>query len=472
MSFDPGSIVAFRYARAAFDPATGVAEFDFELWASDADTGPVVRERFTERVRFTLPGPGAVGAAAAPSADTLARLDRVLALLGGVIGLSYYKAAAPDRVELAVPGLTIEAVGYLRTVLRHGLAEFAYRAGLPGLLDPEVDTDELEPAYGAAGGSGGGAGEVRAPGGAPLVPIGGGKDSVVSVESLRAAGLAPIQFAVNPNAIIERVVAASGLPVVSARRELDRHLLELNADGALNGHVPVTAMNTLIAVAQSLLLGLGPVVMSNESSASDPTLTWGVEPVNHQWSKSLDAERALAEVLVPQAGLEAATFSLLRPFSELRIAGGFAKTDRYDDAIVSCNRAFRISGATPSWCGECDKCRFVFLALAPHMEPDRLVGIVGHDLFADPAQLPGFRDLLGLGEHKPFECVGEEAESSVAVTLVSRVPRWAASPVIAGLLAEAPEFGVGDASLERRVLGESAALPVPAPYETARRALV
>ena len=430
MSFEPRSVTAFRYAAARFDAATAVAEFDFEL------IGEGEPLRFTESITFTT-GP----AAPVLSAEDAERLQRVLALLGAVLGLSYFKAAAPPRVELDVAGLTAEAVEYLRQVLRHGLAEFAYRAGLPSLLDPDIVAADLAPAL-----------PIRDAEGAPFVPIGGGKDSVVSVESLRAVGLEPAQFA--------------------ARRRLDPALLDLNARGALNGHVPVTAMNTLIAVAQSLLLGLGPVVMSNESSASDPTLEWDGESVNHQWSKSLEAERLLSAVLEPQAGLRGASFSLLRPFSELRIARGFAATTRYDAAIVSCNRAFRLAGATPTWCGECDKCRFVFLALAPHLEPERLLGIIGHDLFADEAQLPGFRALLGLGDHKPFECVGEEAESSVAVTLVSRMPRWADSPVIRALLAEAPELAAGDAALEEHILGESEALAVAAVYERARRALV
>jgi hypothetical protein len=449
MAFVPGDVTVFRFEAVRFEPATGEAEFDFAL------AGATVLERFTERVTFAAPA-----APIEPAAR--ARVDRLLVVLGGVLGLSYFKAAAPPRVEIAVDGMTAAARDYLRLVLREGLAEFAYRAGFPALLDPEfVSTTVAEPRS-----------ERVSPDGRPLVPIGGGKDSVVTVESLAAVGLDPVQVAVNPNAIIRRVAEVSGRPLVAISRRLDPHLLDLNAAGALNGHVPVTAMNTLLAVVQAQLLGLGPVVMSNESSASDPTLDWNGVPVNHQWSKGLAAERALAEMLGPQAGLEGATFSLLRPFSELRIARAYGRTTGYDGAIVSCNRAFRTSGATPAWCGDCDKCRFVFLAFAPYLEPERLIGIVGVDLFADPAQVPGFRTLVGLGDHKPFECVGEEAESSVALTLVSRMPRWAGSPVVAALVAEAPVFAAGDPELERRVLAESEADPVPPRYEEARRALV
>jgi len=461
MSFDPRSIAAFRYAGMRYDEDTAVAEFDFELVPADDAAEPI---RFTESVALTA-------GFAAPALDDAAeaRFTAVLVLLGAVLGLSYYKAAAPPRIELAVGGLSDAAVDYLRVLIREGLAEYAYRNDLPGLIEPELV--RTAPA--------GAVPPLRHLEGAPLVPIGGGKDSIITVESLRAAQLDPVEFVVNPNAVHERVADASGFPLVAARRRLDPSLLALNAAGALNGHVPVTAMNSLIAVAQSVRLGLGPVVMSNESSASDPTLHWslptGEVAVNHQWSKSLDGELALSAALVGQAGLVDAVFSLLRPFSELRIARGYATTAHivaYDRAMVSCNRAFRISGATPSWCGDCDKCRFVFLVLAPWMDADRLIGIVGSDLFDDLGQLPGFRDLLGLGAHKPFECVGEEAEASVAVALLTRQPRWAASPVISALVAEAPELAAGDAEAEARLLGEAPAPLLPEPFEGARRALV
>jgi hypothetical protein len=448
MTFEPSRCTEFRYESATLDRVSGEASFVFTL------QGHVV-ESFVERVIFTLPED-------ARGVDW-PRVDALVALLGAILGLSYYKAAAPDRVVIAVDGVTDAGLTYFAAALKYGLSEFAYRAGLAAPLEPTITRQgTAAPAFD----------ELLLPAGAPLVPIGGGKDSVVSVESLVAENLHPMQFAVNPNAIINRVAAVSGHPLVSARRVVDRHLLELNTAGALNGHVPVTAMNSLIALVQSRLLGLGPVVMSNESSASDPTLDWNGEPVNHQWSKSLEAERALVAAIRDQAGLEGAYFSLLRPFSEVRIARGFAQTTRYDAAIVSCNRAFMLDGGTVGWCGNCDKCRFVFLAFAPYMSRDRLVGIIGKDMFADPAQLPGYRALLGLDSHKPFECVGEEAECSVAMSMVSRQETWASTTIVRALLAEIPSLSVGDSGMEALVLGESEADALSDSYERARHALV
>ncbi|MHB1234901.1 MAG: hypothetical protein ACYCZK_04425, partial [Microbacteriaceae bacterium] len=295
----------------------------------------------------------------------------------------------------------------------------------------------------------------------PLVPIGGGKDSVVSVESLRRAGLQPTQFAVRPNSIIRRVAASSGLPFVEAGRVIDPLLLRLNAVGALNGHVPVTAMNTLIGVVQSLLLGLGPVVLSNERSASDPTLVWDGIPINHQWSKSLEAELLLETTLRAQVGYRGLSFSLLRPYSELRIAANFSRIGGYDQVIVSCNRAYRQGTADVSWCGECDKCRFIFLVFAPFMSPERLAGIFGQNLFEDAAQVAGFRQLLGLGSHKPFECVGEEAECTVAMSLAIRQEAWRDSVVARRLVSEAPALAVGDPALEAEVFASGPAPEFP-----------
>ena len=446
MVFVPATIAEFRYLDSRIDRSTGVAEFDFAFVGGDNET-------FTERVAFTLP----------ETADAIdwPRVDSALVLLGGVIATSYYKAAAPNRFVVDAAGLTPAGRDYLASVIANGLAEFAYRAGLPGLPAPELVVTTLADEWTAA----------VEPQGEPLVPIGGGKDSVISVESLAAVGFSPVQFAVNPNVIIRRVAEVSGHPLVTAKRTLDRRLLELNAEGALNGHVPVTAMNSLIAITQSLLLGLGPVAMSNESSASDPTLTWDGVAVNHQWSKSLDAERELIAVLEPQSGLVNAYFSLLRPFSELRIARGFSLVTKYDASIVSCNRAFRLGADHVGWCGDCDKCRFVFLAFSPFMSSERLSGIFGKNMFADESQIPGYRALLGLDAHKPFECVGEEAECSVAMSQASRLEQWADTPVVAALLAEIPSLREGDPALEATVFANSPAVALTSRYEDARHAL-
>jgi UDP-N-acetyl-alpha-D-muramoyl-L-alanyl-L-glutamate epimerase len=408
------SFDTFAFPARSFDPDAGVATFDYRLG------GPGGELRFTETVTFPVP--------AVPSPAQRAAFDRVLELLHLVAGVSYYKAAAPRDLVLPAP-LGPEAVALVTAVYTQGLAEYAYRNDLPHVLDlrPAVPVGEPYPAP-----------VLDTSGRQPLSAVGGGKDSIVTLEALREGGLDPVPFSVSPNWVIDAVGEASGLTALSARRRLDPALFALNKAGARNGHIPVTAINSLIAVASAVLNGLGPVVMSNERSASDPNLIWNGHEINHQWSKGVVAEGLLRAALTAHAGLVEPYFSLLRQLSELHIAKLFARTTRYDAVVTSCNAAFRLHDPTARWCGHCPKCRFVFLALAPFVDRHRLVGIFGADLLGDVAQVPGFLEILGIDAHKPFECVGEVEEAVVALGLLAGNPQWQDAAVVRALRAAVP----------------------------------
>ena len=409
---------ALRMTSREVDTATGVVTFGYLL---DGDQP----EAFTETITFPV-----------GSHKTDAFL-RTLELLHVVAGVSYYKAGAPPRV-VTPDGFGPAARAFFDAVYTDGLAEFAYRNQLPHVLELRVETG---PSFSAVD-------QTDNAGGRPLSTVGGGKDSIVTLEILRDAGFHPVPFSVNPNPVIDKVNAASGLTALAARRKLDPRLFELNKAGGLNGHIPVTAINSLIAVATAAWHGLGPVAMSNERSASDPNLIWNGHEVNHQWSKGETAEGLLREAVREHAGLTEPYFSFLRPLSELRIAELFAAHRRYDDTVTSCNQAFKLHDPTVRWCGHCPKCRFVFLAMAPFMAHERLTHIFGHDLFADTAQLPGYRELLGLDSHKPFECVGEVEESVVALSLLEGQHL----PVLDALRAEIPETGWKTALADREAV--------------------
>lgn len=425
MQFD-----VMRFPSYAFDPATGVATFDYVL------DGPAP-ESFTETITFPVPAGRAVP-------ETF---HRVLDLLHVVAGVSYFKVGAPPRVEAPKP-VPAAAAELFTAVYSQGMAEYAYRNDLAFVLDLTVETPGVtEPAA-----------PVDNADGRPLSAVGGGKDSIVTLEILRAAGLDPVPFSVNPNPVIVNVNAASGLTALAARRRLDPRLFELNKAGALNGHIPVTAINSLIAIATAAWHGLGPVVMSNERSASDPNLIWNGHEVNHQWSKGVAAEGLMRAAVTAHAGLTEPYFSLLRSLSELHIAQLFARHDAYDDVVTSCNKAFKLHDPTVRWCGDCPKCRFVFLAMAPAMDRARLTHIFGHDLFGDPAQTPGFLELLGIDAHKPFECVGEVEESLVALAMLDDD-----APVLVALRAAVPPSAWAEASREN-VLTPGGPTYVPPAY--------
>jgi len=227
----------------------------------------------------------------------------------------------------------------------------------------------------------------------------------------------------------------------------------------------VTAVVSCLAVIAALIQGAGAVVMADERSASAGSLTWDGIEVNHQYSKSWDFERRFAAIVAGHVAADLAYFSLLRPWSELAIARRFAALPAYHRAFVSCNRAFLLDRdrRTPSWCGDCAKCRFVTLALAPFLDRDRIVSIMGSDLLGDPAQLPGFAALLGIEADKPLECVGEVEESRVAMRLLTASEGWRDAAVVRALGSDPRVAGLSQATVDA-VLAPGREHALPAAY--------
>jgi hypothetical protein len=296
-----------------------------------------------------------------------------------------------------------------------------------------------------------------------LVPIGGGKDSAVALEIVRRSGHELALFSLGDAPPIARTVAVAELPRLLATRTLDPGLRELNGAGALNGHVPITAIVSCVALLTAALNGFDAVAMANERSASAGNVVWDGVEVNHQFSKGLRAERLLSAALAEVAP-DVRLFSVLRPASELAIARAFARMERYHGAFTSCNAIFRIDPAlrAASWCCDCPKCRFVFLALAPFSEPAHLREIFGHDLLDDERQFEGFALLTATGGHKPFECVGEEQESLAAIRLLARDERWSEHSVVRRLVSEVLPRFPADAGDPDAVLALSDEHSVPA----------
>jgi UDP-N-acetyl-alpha-D-muramoyl-L-alanyl-L-glutamate epimerase len=423
MSAQPSVAQAFRFADASFEGDTAILRYAL-------DDGV----EFVERIRF----PGARGE---PS-------NALLELLQLVVGVSYYKTVAPLLEADADPA----TAALLNRLYVDGLSEFAYVNGID--LRERVrfwPTREI-------------AADAPSLARRTAVPIGGGKDSIVTLDALRRAGEPIVAFSVGNPDPIRRTVEAAGAEHIVVERELSPNLAELNAAGALNGHVPITAIVSAIACFAAPLYGFDAVAMSNERSASEPNLVWNGLEVNHQWSKGLQFERLFQASLADRApGLE--WFSLLRPWSELAIARAFARLDGYDDAFTSCNSVFRRDPARrgAGWCGDCPKCRFVFLVLAPWMEPERLVRIFGRNLLDEPEQTGGFAELMGEGIHKPLECVGEGAESAAALSLLRRSADWRDTQVVRAL---------GAATDLERWLEPSPDHCIPPRFEGAARALL
>jgi hypothetical protein len=402
--FDPGAFGVFRVLDRSFDERSRTVVLRYAL-----DDGP----SFTETVTFETPPAGEMDAPL---------FQRALLHLHIAAGTSYYKTAAPPvvRVESALSAAEAE---FHRRLYDDGLREFAVENGMPVPRPVSIDA----PSKAAAP-------VAPAPGGRPaglVVPIGGGKDSMVLIEAVRPLG--PRLLAVNPHPLVSELARLAGLELLVVRRELSPNLAGLNRSGALNGHVPITAIVSLIAVLGAAVYGYDTVAMAIERSASEESVRVNGAPVNHQYSKSLEFERLLTDLVATSVDPGITYGSALRPYSELSIARAFAALTDYHSTVCSCNTAFRRSaGAGDRWCGECAKCRFVGLVLAPFMTPKDLSALIGRDMFAEPEQIAGFAALMS-PEGKPFECVGERRESAAAMGMLAESPAWSGAPVVAAL---------------------------------------
>lgn len=404
----------FLFNGYALDRATGILSLRYAF-----EGGPDL----TETIR--LPAP-----VRALSEAEEAALDSALRLVFLLSGVSYYKARVPTELRCPAFPLAPALSDFIQTVYREGLGEFAFQNGLDlsGRIRVQADAQAtLNPA------------RLSLPR-RTCVPVGGGKDSIVTIETMKRAGEPLVLFASGTAEPITRTIETADLPAVRIVRTLDPHLMELNRQGAWNGHVPVTAILSAIAVACAILEGFDTIALSNEHSASEPNLTHNGAEVNHQYSKSLAFERDFAAIVKGMVSPDLAYFSFLRPLTEAAITRRFAHLDAYHDLFRSCNTAFRLDEKRRNshWCCACPKCRFVFLALAPFLPKARLEGVFGANLLADTEQTEGYAALVGKATHKPFECVGTVQESALLLAHLARAADWREAAVVQALSPHLP----------------------------------
>lgn len=349
--------------------------------------------------------------------DRRAVLQSCLRLLHLAAGVSYYKLYVPDEIKVDCSVLTKKEADFFNLFYTAGLGEFSYRNNVSLHIDfPFSETTKTVPSAFPL--------KKRA-----VVPVGGGKDSIVSIETLKALGYTPLLFSVGRPRPIRETIEKSGSESLLITRTISPELKIFNEKidelGAFNGHIPVTGVIAFILLTAAVLYDFSDAVLSNERSANVGNTQKDGRTVNHQWSKSLEFEKAFRD-LTADVLPDFRYFSLLRPLSELAIASLFARTDKYDSVFTSCNKAFRLDETKrlDRWCADCDKCRFVFLALAPFMKKERLIGIFGHNMLDDEKQIEGYKELLGLSAFKPFECVGEIEESALAFLMLLEKEEW------------------------------------------------
>lgn len=332
---------------------------------------------------------------------------RLVFSLGLVELCSYWKIACPKNVKVQCGRISGEQADWWKRQYLSGLGEFFYRNGIPADFDDFMTIE-----------SGGedftGPAAERYPLHGCLIPVGGGKDSIVTLTLLRDMREDSLCYVMNSRGATDNSALTAGYEreqIVGIKRTLDKNMLELNKRGYLNGHTPFSALVAFSGVLTAALYGKEYVVLSNESSANESTVQ-GSE-VNHQYSKSFRFEADFDRYQRDYIGGGVRYFSLLRPWSEFQIAAYFSGLTAFHPVFRSCNAGSK----TDSWCGKCAKCLFVALILTPFLSDEEIYKIFGREILEDEEMVPLLRELSGITPEKPFECVGSREEICAAMVL-------------------------------------------------------
>lgn len=318
--------------------------------------------------------------------------------------VSYWKCACPKKVIVKTGMLTKEQCDWWKKLYFNGLGEFFYKNNINADMDSfmEIIPDNTDkPAFKS---------EKEQDG--FFIPIGGGKDSIVTTELLRPYRDKTMCYIINPRGATLGCARTAGFEesaIVGVRRTIDKELLNRNADGYLNGHTPFSAVVAFSSYLFAYLKGLKYIALSNESSANESNVQ-GTK-INHQYSKSTEFERDFRNYVSEYLDDSIQYFSMLRCWSEWQIAKKFVQYPKYFSVFQSCN----LGSKTDSWCGKCAKCLYVYILLSAFLDDKALVGIFGLDMLAVADFRGMFEGLIYEDVDKPFECVGTKEEIRLAL---------------------------------------------------------
>lgn len=332
------------------------------------------------------------------------QLDTLIFNIGMIELISYWKLACPKKVYISPFNLEEKQILWWKKLYFNGLGEFFYLNGIKEnvndfmniICESDKSCEKLNISLSET----------------TLVPVGGGKDSVVTIELLKNK-MPIIPLIINPRGATNECVATAGFSeeqTAVIKRTLDSTMLRMNNEGFLNGHTPFSAMLAFYTVLIGFATNSKYIALSNESSANEPTVP--DSEINHQYSKSVEFENDFRNYVNDYISSDIQYFSFLRPINEVQIASLFAKNKEYYKVFKSCN----VGSKTDSWCGKCPKCLFTWIIMSPFISENELTEIFGKNLLNDNDLIPIMKQLKGEVEVKPFECVGTVEEVNACLS--------------------------------------------------------
>ncbi|HOI59850.1 MAG TPA: hypothetical protein PKU93_00835 [Candidatus Pacearchaeota archaeon] len=336
-------------------------------------------------------------------------LENLIFNLGMIELVSYYKATCSPKIIIECGKLNLKQKNFWKKIYLKGLGEFFFQNKInftnKNFLEIECNSNKTFKKK-----------KIKAEE-KILLPIGGGKDSIVSLNLLKDENI--YCLGLNKTKEIENTIGKN--KHIYVERKIDDKLLELNRKGYYNGHTPFSAYLAFLSLIVAYIINARYIVLSNERSSNEETTVYLNKKINHQYSKTFEFEndfRKYSKEFILE-GIE--YFSFLRPLYEIQIAKIFSKFKKYHTIFLSCNEANKTYSGTKEktfkWCGSCPKCLFVFAILYPFIKEEELLKIFNKNLFEDKNLKDEMLKLIGFKKNKPFECIGTKKESLLAFYL-------------------------------------------------------
>lgn len=329
--------------------------------------------------------------------------------IGMIELISYWKCTCSPKVIIKCGKLDEEQVDFWKKIYFYGLGEMFYRNGIKTDIEGFMEIVCLDNSktfiYE----------EIKDDLEGYIIPIGGGKDSIVTLETIGINKQRDYCLIINPKYTTLKCAEIAGIEesnIIEVYRTIDKNIIELNSKGFLNGHTPFSAMLAFMSYFIAYMTGRKYIALSNENSANESNVKG--EKINHQYSKSFEFECDFEKYSNKYLKANVKYFSFLRPINELQIAKILSRKEKYHNVFKSCNIGSK--NKEWNWCCNCAKCLFSYTILSPYLYKEKLINIFGEDMFENKDLLQIFIELIGEGETKPFDCVGTFEEVNFAVS--------------------------------------------------------
>lgn len=335
-------------------------------------------------------------------------LNYMIFHIGLIELVSYFKCTCSKNVIIKAGFLNQEQINWFKKLYYNGLGEMLYTNGIKvseeDLMNIKCEGEKIifnDTEYNGFGN---------------LIPIGGGKDSNVTLELMKKEFNNNTCFIINPKEINIKCGEIAGYNdnnIFTLKRVLDKKIIELNNQGFLNGHTPFSSLVAFVSYMCAYISNKKYIILSNEASANEPTIL-GTN-INHQYSKTYEFENDFNLYTKKYFNIDIKYFSMLRCLNEFQIAMLFSKYTKYHSVFKSCNIGSK--NVPWNWCCNCAKCMFVYIILSPFLYKENLINIFGEDLYENKNLLNTLIELSGYSDEKPFECVGTYGEVRYAISL-------------------------------------------------------